>query len=98
MPTLHADVLRVAVALDELFIRVMAEEARQRVADMRERSVAAEIRRSAPAQPLARFLEKPVVVDFVTPDSTPELGHDTLLDVLTCETATENGSGRKGRE
>src|SRR5688572_22456637 len=46
---LHADVLRVPVALDEFRIRVMAEKARQRMADVRRRAVLAEVLRTAPA-------------------------------------------------
>jgi hypothetical protein len=98
MPALHADVFRMLIAFDEFLVCVVAEKARQRVPHVGERAVLVEIGRAASTAPLVPgFLEKPVIVDFVTPDGTPKLGHDTLLDVLTCEKTTEGGSGASWR-
>ena len=53
MTALHADIFSMVVALDQFFVSVMAKETRQRVPDVRERPVLAEIPGAAAAPPLA---------------------------------------------
>jgi len=95
MTTLHAHILVMTVALNEFLIGVVPQKTGQRVSDVRQRTVLAEIRPAAPASALEKcFRLKSVVVDLVTPDSTPELSHVVLLapSHKTCAKAMGFGS------
>jgi len=68
MTALHADVLVAGIAIDQALVNVMAEEARQRVADMREGTVLAQIFATASTVPGTgcRLLED-VIVYMMSP-------------------------------
>jgi hypothetical protein len=71
MPTLSADVFMTAVAIGELLVIVLAEEARQRVTHARDRSVFRQVFGSAAASPRRSFgLLEDVVVDVMAPQET----------------------------
>ena len=64
-----------AVAVGELLVVVLAEEARQRVPHARQRAILGEVLR--PASAAARFaggLLEDVVIDVVTPQETRQSG------------------------
>jgi hypothetical protein len=75
MPALRAHVFVTAVAISELFVVVLAEEARQCVANARDGSIFGQVFGAAPASPVvaARLLED-VVVDVVPPQETRQFG------------------------
>jgi len=78
MPALRADVFMTAVAIGELLVVVLAEEARQRVTHARDRSVFGQVFGSAaasPRRPLGLFED--VVVDVMTPERTRKLGQQS---------------------
>lgn len=70
MPALDADVFVTAVAIGELLVVVRAEKAGQRMAHPGDRPVLGEVRRAAPAAPVAvSGLLEHVVVHLVAPKS-----------------------------
>ena len=75
MPALAADVFVTAVAIGELLVIVLAEKARQRVPNVRDRSILAEVFGSASAAPAVspRLLED-VVVHVMAPQETRQFG------------------------
>lgn len=84
MTAAHADVLVVAVAVDQANVGVVAEKAGQRVADARERAVLAEIWRAAAALPAA--VVEPAegaVVDRVSPDATAQPRYRVQRHLIT---------------
>ena len=52
MPALRADVFMTAVAIGELFVVVLPQEARQRMPDARDRSIFSQVVGSTPAPPV----------------------------------------------
>jgi hypothetical protein len=75
MPALAADVFVTAVAIGELLVIVLPEETRQRMPDVRDRSILSQVFGSTPASPAvpARQLED-VVVDVMAPEETRQFG------------------------
>src|SRR5262245_41276898 len=75
MPALRADIFVTAVAIDELFVVVLAEKARQRVTNAGNRSVFSEVLGTATAMPSLpiRVLED-VIVNVMAPDETRQFG------------------------
>jgi len=75
MPALRAHVFVTAVAIGELLVIVLAEEARQRVTHARDRSVFGQVFGSAAASPRRSFgLLEDVVVDVMAPQETRQFG------------------------
>jgi len=75
MPALRADVFVTAVAIGELLVIVLAEEARERVTHARDRSVFGQVFGSAAASPRRPFgLLEDVVVDVMAPQETRQFG------------------------
>ena len=73
MATLHADVFMTAVAIGELLVMMFAKEARQGVANARNRAVFRQVVGAAPAPPViaGRGLEH-VIVDVMSPERARE--------------------------
>jgi hypothetical protein len=71
MPALRADVFMTAVAIGELLVVVLAEEARQRVTHAGDRSIFGQVfgAAAAPPRPPLGLLED-VVVDVMAPKET----------------------------
>ena len=70
-----------AIAIGELFVLVLAEEARQRVPDMRERAVLGQVARATPARAIGAIgLLEHVIVHMMAPDGARQLSqvHRTL--------------------
>lgn len=75
MTALSADVFVAAVPIGQLFVIVLAQEARQRVPDPCNRSIFGEVIGSTPAPPVVahRLLEN-VIVDMMAPQEARQLG------------------------
>jgi len=89
VPALRADVFMTAVAIGELLVVVLAEEARQRVTDARDRSILGQVAGAASAPPIGtRRLLEDVVVDVMAPNCTRQLSqvHDIPLNWNVQET------------
>ena len=72
---LLADVLVATMAIGQLLVVVLAEEARQRVPHARDRAVFSQVFGSAPAPPaVAAGLLESVVVDVMAPEETRQRG------------------------
>jgi len=75
VPALRADVFMTAVAIGELLVVVLAEEARQRVTNACDGPVFSQIFRSAPAAPRVTLgLLEDVIVDVMAPQETRQFG------------------------
>ncbi len=74
VPALNADVFVAAVAIGEFLVVMLAEKAGQRMPDPCDREIFAEIRRPAPAAPMAGGVLEHVVVDMVPPQRAREFG------------------------
>ena len=74
-PALRADVFVIAVAIGELFVIVLAEEARQRVTNVRDGFILTEVLgpASTPARRAGHLLED-VVIDVMSEDEARESG------------------------
>jgi hypothetical protein len=75
MPALRAHVFVTAVAIGELLVVVLAEEARQRVTHASDRSVFRQVLESAAASPRRSLdLLEDVIVDVMAPQETRQFG------------------------
>src|SRR5688572_18813389 len=79
MSASHAGVFHVSVARADRFVRVMAQETRQRVPDAHRRGVVAQ-QLLAAARAVASLVDEYVVIDRVAPDEADQPGrHSHLL-------------------
>jgi hypothetical protein len=79
MTALHADVFVMSIPFGQLRVCMVAKKTRERMPDVRERAVLAQVRRSASALPPGPSLvAEPMVIDLMAPDSAPKLRHEYL--------------------
>lgn len=82
VPALDAHIFMAPVAVGQLFILMLAEEARQRVTDARDRSVLAQVSGPAPAPPVtARRPFEDVIVDVMSPERARQFGQYSSHDI-----------------